>query len=228
MAVNIAINDNVLSKYTDLVFAFFIVEDHIKYENTSIKEKAENDIILSVSNKFNDRLDLSNHSFNEFYSKFYKEMGLKPKKVSTPIHQSLRVFDTQKYKSIYEIIDICMKIEYTTLLSFQVYDLDKINGSLMYLLSSGNDSIATFHNEEKLCKPGELIFVDETSVLHSAYYGNNKSKSISDTTIRSLVRIMGIPGIPRSNFTEAVDLFCKAIRSDNYLILDKNTPDASL
>lgn len=222
----ISIDSEIFPQFKGLQVAFFTCETPRPYANDEEQLLAQNDIIQTVKSHFSTREQLAEHAFSEAYAKFYRAMGLKPKKVSTPIQQSLRVFDTEKYKSFYKIIDVCMKIEYTTLISFQVYDLDKIQGDILYRLASPSDKVLTFSGEEKPCKGGELVLVDQETTLHSVYYGNNRSKSISNETKTNLVRIMCVPDIPTDFFQLAIDLFSKAVPHQQNILLNTNSESA--
>ena len=168
MNMNITLNPEVLQKYPTLLFGFAILNsDGYKSENE--KNEAEERIVSKVLDTFSDVNEIENHYLNDLYKSFYKSMGLKPKKVSTPIKQAKRIIQNRAYRSIHKLIDICMEVEYTYLVSFQVYDVDKINGSLEYQLSKGTEIIKNFHNEDKICKKDELILVDNESPAHSVY-----------------------------------------------------------
>lgn len=205
--MHITLHKEVSEKYPDLRVEFIEVHNIQDYTSDEERKEAEQEIVEAVLSTFPSKETLEAHPFKNLYQTFYQSMGLKVKKVSTPIKQALRIFTNKSYRSLYKILDTCMKIEYTTLISFQLYDIDKISGELEYRLADGTETLTTFHNEEKTCKPGELILTDSEGVLHSVYYGNNKNKSIDSNTKNCVIRIMGVPGTPEEDFQKAVTAF---------------------
>ena len=227
MDLRISFNDEVSTLFPDLNVAFFLISLP-EYDSENRRKLAELEIINKVQKKFNNIENLNNHYLKEKYKNFYKAMGLKPKKVSTPIKQAERVLKTGKYKSVFKAIDLCMLVEYTTLVSFQVYDVDKIKGELEFRLADGNEHIIDLHAQEKTCKKGELILVDNEAVLHSVYYGNNCDKSIDVNTNKYLVRLMGIPGIVHEEFQAAIDQFKDMTEPKNSVVISSDKPSQLL
>jgi len=228
MGRSISLDLDVSTQFRDLKFAFFVCETPETYTTPEEQADAQLDIVQAVKTYFQTREKLAEHPYSVAYSQFYRAMGLKPKTVSTPVQQTLRVFDTNKYKSYYKIIDIAMKIEYMTLVSFQVYDLEKIQGDMVYRFASSQDTITTFSGEEKLCKNKELVLSDDISILHSVYYGNNKYKSIDSNTKINLVRMMCVPGFPSNEFEHAKHLFSNAIPYLKAVSLDVDSASVTI
>lgn len=219
--MNISISSEIINKYPSLLFGFSKVDNIQGYSSDEEKNRAEKRIVSKVLEKFPNNEKLENNYLNDLYIDFYKSMGFKPKKVSTPIRQAARIIENKTYRSIYKTIDVCMEIEYIHLVSFQVYDFNKIKGNLKYTISNGIEVIKNFHNEDSVCKKGELILVDDECPLHSVYYGNNKDKSIDFATKTVLIRIMGVPGIQKVDFEIAIKEFESLIPA-NFEIISKN------
>ena len=228
MNLQVKINENAQTKYPALKIAFVFLSSVPKYQSDKEKEDAQDKIVHETITKFKDTKTVRGHYLNEQYKAFYRSMGLKPKKVSTPIKQVERVLKTNSYRSIFKTIDMCMLIEYTTLVSFQVYDPDKITGNLVIKIATGEEEITDFHKQVKQCKKGELLLVDDDSTLHSVYYGNNVNKSIDNDSTRHLVRIMGIPGISENDFNMALELFLAADKHSSSIVLSSQNPIQTL
>ncbi|MCM1565306.1 MAG: phenylalanine--tRNA ligase beta subunit-related protein [Dehalobacter sp.] len=211
MDVILKLNNDVLTKYPDFKAAFCLVKNFSDHSSQEERTACELKIVEETKNEFSDNSHLSDHPFGQLYSEFYRGMGLKPKKVSTPIQQVERVIKTGAYRSIHKIIDICMEVEYTSLISFQVYDADTIVSPMIYRFSDGREMLTTFSSDIKACKPGELILVDHDAVLHSSYYGNNVMRSIKPQTTNFLVRAMCIPGIAYDYFMDSMNRFMSLI-----------------
>lgn len=146
---------------------------------------------------------LEKHYLSGLYDNFYRSMGLKVRKVSTPVKQAARVLATKSYRPLSSIIDLCMDVEYSTLVSFQAYDASKIASSILYTIAEGNEPIITLQGENKICKIGELVLRDEQGVIHSSYYGNAQRCALDSSSKTALVRLLGIPGIKKVDLDAA-------------------------
>ncbi len=225
--MSIQFTDQVMEKYPELITAF-VVSPMPVYSSDEERNQAVAVLVEEISQKYGEAESLTSHSYNQLYASFYKSMGLKVKKVSTPLKQAARILNLGTYRSINKLIDMCMHIEYTTLVSFQLYDKDKVIGDMEYSISTGTEKLTTFHGEEKNCKNGELILIDRDQALHSVYYGNNAKKSVSDNTKEAIIRIMGVPGIDRENFDHALELILKQLPGAHHGLLTKETSDISI
>ncbi len=208
MSINFEIKNEVFDMYPDFEVAFLIITDSSGEYGISERREVEEKIITSLNKSFKHQDILIKHPYNDLYKEFYRKMGFnskKLKKITTPIRQALRVFKAGRYNPINRVIDYCMLVEYTTLISFQVYDLEKIFSPIRYIFANGLETLIPFSGDMRTCKKGELILVDQTGVLHSAYYGNNKEKSVNDETNRYLVRIMFVPGIDKNRYNNAIN-----------------------
>ncbi len=203
MPINLEIKKEVFNVFPDFEAAFLAINDESHYDLTE-----QEDLKQKIVSNLKSPEILMNHSYNDLYKEFYRKMGFKSKKlkkITTPIRQALRAAKTGEYRSINKVIDYCMLIEYTTLVSFQVYDLEKILSPISYAIAKGTETIIPFNGDECFCKKGELILTDQIEVLHSAYYGNNKEKSVNNNTKNYLVRIMFIPDMDKSDYNKAID-----------------------
>lgn len=217
--LNLTFSTQVAKKFPDLQIALLEARDLSDYKSETDKANAEQEIMSMIHSQYPSAESAKNHYLNEHYKTFYREMGLRPKLVSTPIKQVVRRIKTDSYNSVHKVITECMKIEYSTMISFQVYDLDSIVGDLSYRLATGTEETISIGRGPKLCKQGELILVDEEAVLHSVYYGNNERKSVTKDTNNFLIRIMGIPGVRQEDFemtAERTKLALKATRLDYF------------
>jgi hypothetical protein len=135
---NIAININpeVLRRHPDLLVGLTVAKDIEDYQSVEERSAVEETIVSKVLERFSSSEEVEAHYLNGLYATFYKSMGLRPKKVSTPIKQALRVIKNRKYRSIHRVIDFCMAVEYTSLVSLQVYDLDKIEGKGLQIVQA--------------------------------------------------------------------------------------------
>lgn len=225
MLIDFEIRDEVFDVYPDLKISFVIVTDEDGEYSISEQKEMNQNIINSVKETFINEDVLTSHRYNNLYKEFYKKMGFKSKKIkkiTTPIRQALRVLKSGKYKSVNRVIDYCMLIEYTSLISFQVYDLEKVVSPIRYMFANGSETLISFSGDIRTCKKGELILLDKTGVLHSVYYGNNKEKSVNDETFRYLIRIMFIPGIKVTSYYHAVNKVILRFRKHKLINLSKN------
>lgn len=226
--MKITINPEVLCEYPDFTVAFARVDNVGDYASPEERLEAQATIVRAVNRRFPSPDTIESHYLAHLYSDFYKSMGLNPKKVSTPAKQALRVVTNQNYRSIYKAIDLCMSVEYTTLVSFQIYDWDKIKGDLSYRFSEGSETLVDFHNEKKTTKVGELVLADNKALLHSVYYGNNAERSVDAGTQRFLIRVMGIPGMRHEDFDVALRRLAEISPQVQLLQLSRSFPVGDL
>lgn len=202
--LNIKVDNNIFELFPDLKFAFAKVMTPLAYQDVEEKGKVERQIIDNISLCYEDKIKKDDKSYQAYFD-FYKSIGIKSKDISTPIDQVNRLIHNRSYKSIYPIIDIYLKIEYLTLVSFQAYDYEKISGELKYSFSNGQDQILTYKNEVKICKPGDLILKDKDTVIHSCYHGNCRKAMITENTKIVLFRVMFVPNFDIEAWKEALN-----------------------
>lgn len=198
------VDPSVRTHYPDLHFAMGLVAD-LSFGGGGSEAAAASarTILAAVNQTYASVDDILNSEYVSCYAAFYKSLGLKASAVSTPCKQAARVKKTQTYKPIFPILDLCMRIEYTTLISFQLYDPDKIRGVLVYRFAMGEEQMIDFHGESKICRKGDLLLMDDTGVVHSCAYGNHRDKGLQAESRRALVRIMKVPAVPADLLLQA-------------------------
>lgn len=220
----IILSPEVQTKFPDFRACFLLISGVADYDSEEEKESFSNEIVSQVTKKYPTLESLKADLLKDAYNSFYLSMGINPKKVSTPIHQAGRVISKGTYRSIHRVIDICMLIEYTSLISFQVYDAEKLSRIILYELSTGTETLIDFHNKVQYCKLGELILRDEKGVIHSGFHGNDLGRLIDKNSTTCLVRIMGIPGLRQDFFDESINRFVQFYPQSISGIVSKNTP----
>ncbi len=199
------VDNTVCTRFPDLFLSFGLIENctGFVFGDDDLRAQA---VVDAVNNAYESADQILNSDIASFYANFYRNLGLKASTVSTPCKQAARVKRTQKYKPILPIVDLCMSIEYTTLISFQVYDADKIVGDLIYRFAKGGEPLCDFHGEMRLCKEGDLLLTDGEGVVHSCAHGNNKNKLVQPDSKRALVRIMRVPQMVMDRVRDAQKL----------------------
>lgn len=215
----IEVNQEVKDLFPGLSMAFFGCASQPHSEGS--KRSSEATVLDQLGRTFLSLEEITSHHYGPAYTAFYQKMGLKIKKVSTPLKQAARVYAANTYHGILPVIDASMALEYSTLLSFQVFDADTIDDGLIYGLAKGNEPLFTISGEERKCKAGELILMETTGgVVHSSSYGTNGSKRLSNQSKKALVRIMKIPGIDRQIFERVVQRAVQALSAKNAIIVN--------
>lgn len=218
--MNIYIDKKIIDNYLGINVVFLMISDHEGHLKKTDCFNSEEDIVNFVLEKYSNTENINFSSFSEKYHSFYKTMGIKQKKVTTPLKQVQRVLKTKSFKNFNEIVTLCMKAEYGSMVSYQVYDLDNITGNLFYTISNGSEELIKTDGVRQ-CKENEIILKDELDVLHSSYYGNSIKSSVTKETKNFLIRVLGIPGIDYKTVMESTDELFSCI--DNEKIKIKNT-----
>jgi DNA/RNA-binding domain of Phe-tRNA-synthetase-like protein len=203
--MDIMIAEEVIEKFPKLSLIFFLV-NLSKIAHITPLER-EFCLMRDLRSAFGSEEALEEHYLGKLYDDFYRSMGLKVRKVSTPIKQAARVLAAKSYRPVSPIIDLCMGVEYSTLVSFQAYDAAKIAGQICYAIAEGHETITTFQGEAKICKTGELVLKDEQGVVHSSYYGNALRCALDCSSQTALVRLLGVPGIEKADLDAAETRF---------------------
>jgi DNA/RNA-binding domain of Phe-tRNA-synthetase-like protein len=184
-----------------------------RYADAEQKWQAEQRIVANTLARFADR-PASEHYLASKYGAFYTGLGLNPKRVSTPAKQVERVLRSRTWRSVSPEIDICMEIEFSTLFSVQVYDLDAIKGDVLICRTAvDGDVITNMQGETTLCRPGDLILADEAGPIHSALQGNDIRGRITEASRRILVRLLGVPGVVTAEFDAAILRLSESLRA---------------
>ena len=199
--MKIVITEQAMARFPEMSASFLLVDLSKIAHITPLEREAS--LMRDLKAAFESEEALENHYLSGLYDNFYRSMGLKVRKVSTPAKQVARVLATKSYRPVSPIIDLCMDVEYSTLVSFQAYDASKIVDSISYAIAEGNESIITFRGEDKICKVGELVLKDEQGVIHSSYYGNARRCALDSSSKTALVRLLGIPGIKKMDLDAA-------------------------
>lgn len=219
--INILISDQVSKRYEDLSYCFVLSKSY-PYKEEAEKAGHSVRLMVELNRVHRNEMNLKGHSFNDAYEVYYKSMGLKTKSVSTPIKQALRVMKSGRYNGFSPIVDFAMRIEYQTLISFQVFDFSKISGDIQIEIADGSELFENSHGEIKHCKRNEIVLKDDAGVINSSYYGNKKGKFLSLDSEFALTKIMKVPGVPYEQFKKAMIDFCDQTESLSSIVIDAN------
>lgn len=228
MARVIELTPAVAERFPDMEVWFFKVDVNALGVTSTDEAAREEEVYTEAHKVFPDVEALESHPFEDLYRRFYSSMGLKARKVSTPVRQAARILRQGYYRSRGVLVDSCMLVEYTSLASFQAYDYDRVTGSLAYSLAGGTEHLTTFQGEEKQCKEGELVLRDEEGVLHSSYYGNASRASVSEATALGLVRALRIPGFPAPDFDQVIQRSRERLQPLDELKLSRSVTSGEL
>jgi DNA/RNA-binding domain of Phe-tRNA-synthetase-like protein len=202
----IVLDDAVLAQHPGLRLALLAVPAG-RYSDPSETARAEQQVLAELLAAFADEDELRAGPADELYRSFYRSMGLKAAQVSTPVKQALRVLRNCEYRARGPVVDTAMAIEYSTLVSFQVYSAARLGGRLAFRLAGGEEPITTMRGEAKTCKPGELLLLGGAGgeVAHSCYYGNDPAFLLTEQDELAIVRVMGVPGLEDDVLARAVE-----------------------
>lgn len=193
--LQLTLTPGVVETFPGLRIGCLLLEDIEDYSSPEEQCAATAGIVSRVEEAFASVDAVVGHYLQAHYAAFYRQMGLKPKQMSTPITQVQRILKTHRYRSIHRVVDQCMEIEYRSLVSLQVYDFETISGSLDYTIAYGDEVLVPFHQTARRCHRGELIARDALGPIHSSSHGNSARTAVIPTTSRCLVRVLGVPGI---------------------------------
>jgi DNA/RNA-binding domain of Phe-tRNA-synthetase-like protein len=222
------IEDAVLEQHPGLRLTLLAAPAH-QFTDSGEVAAAEQEVVAELLAAFPSEDDLRSGPEDELYRSFYRAMGLKAAQVSTPVKQALRVQRNGEYRSRSFVVDTAMAIEYSTLVSFQVYSGSRIGKHLSFILAHGDEPITTMRGESKTCKLGELLLVgSDGRVAHSCYYGNDPAFLLSEQDELAIVRVMGVPGLDDSAFQRAVQEAVHRMSPVDVITLDESTPRSEL
>ena len=197
------LSEDINLRYPEFRVAFLAVPAE-PYADEREADRAAEALVARVRDAHASTDELRGSAVDHAYRYFYRSMSLKAGQVSTPVKQRISVLNNG-YRSVLRIVDVAMEIEYTRLVSFQVYDAAAVGSEVAYALATGSEAITTTRGERKSCKPRELILTAGGEVVHSVYYGNDARYMASAATEIALVRVMNVPGLDAEVFRAAVD-----------------------
>ncbi len=224
----IALDDAVLAQHPGLRLALLVVPAG-GYSGAGESAAAEQQVVAELLAAFAAEEDLRSNPADELYRSFYRAMGLKAAQVSTPVKQALRVLRNGEYRARGPVVDTAMAIEYSTLVSFQVYSAARLGDRLTFALAGGEEPITTMRGEGKTCKPGELLLLGAGgAVAHSCYYGNDPAFLLTEEDPVAIVRVMGVPGLGDDAFAGAVAEAERRLSPIDVLKLDHSTRNGGI
>jgi DNA/RNA-binding domain of Phe-tRNA-synthetase-like protein len=224
--ITISISD-VVTEIPGFAAAFIAAPGHIP--NAEPPEARAGRIEARVKAAHDSADDLRQDPLVEGYRAFHAGINVRPSSASTPVKQALRVFD-RGYRPVNPVVDISMEIEYATLCSFQVYDLQSIGDQVRYAFAVGDEVLQNRAHGGGSAKvrQGELLLVDERGVIHAPSVGNDASRIMKPTSSQVLVRLMRIPALPRSVFDAAVTEARHRLAAVRSLVLDETRTNGVL
>ncbi len=223
----IVIDDAVLERHPGTRFAFLAVPA-APYADPAEATRAEASVLSELRGAFAGEDELRASPEDALYRQFYRGMGLKAAQVSTPVKQALRVLRNGSYSSRGPVVDTAMAIEYSTLVSFQVYAATRLTGPLTFSLAGGEEPIETVRGERKSCKPGELLLLSGDAVVHSCYYGNDPAFFLGEEDEIAVVRVMGVPGLAAGLFERAFEEAARRLSPIDTAVLERTAPSGRL
>ncbi|BCS91697.1 MAG: phenylalanine--tRNA ligase beta subunit [Metallosphaera javensis (ex Sakai et al. 2022)] len=147
------------------------------------------------------------------YRDFYWKLGIDPTK-TRPSGEALRrrVVRTGKLPRINDIVDAGNVVSAETLISIGIYDMNKMKGEPMLVLSSGGEKFEGIGNKVEILPPAIPIMVDgEGKVMHIFPHRDSVLTSVDMSTRDVLIVGAGVAGIDPSLVEEAVRLTAKLL-----------------
>lgn len=210
-------------KYPDFEVAFLIAAaSPVGIEDGD--ERAQR-IMSRLAAKYASAEELIDNPLAESYRQFYMAMNVRPRAASTPLKQAARILE-KGYRPIHPVVDTCMEIEYVTLCSFQVYDMDRLGKRVSYVLALGDEEFPErVHGDgpNKL-RAGELALVDELGFINSPMCGNAASRIVRSESKNVLVRIFKVPDLGADVFRSAVSETAERLGAKHVIVLDRSHP----
>lgn len=161
------ISEEIKRRYPDLAIGVVIGRNVSNQKKHSDLEQFKHDSEDKLRNSPWSSKDLSEHPFIAAWRDTYRSFGVNPKKY-TPTAESMvkRILKGNTLPNISTIVDAYLAVEINCFLPIGGYDLDTISGNITLRLSPGGEPFYPLGgSEQKLTKPGEVVYSDDKQVL---------------------------------------------------------------
>ena len=200
------------AKRLGIFVAFTEVHDvKTEKENKGIEEELRR---VEEKYKSEDPESLKNNPVVRAYRDFYWKIGIDPTKIR-PSGEALRrrVARNAKLPRINSVVDAGNIVSTETLVPIGLYDIDKIKGNPMIVLSKGNEVFYGIGKQEpEKLEPNIPIMVDEEGkVMHIYPHRDSVLTSITLDTKNVLIVAAGVPGVEKSLVMNAAKMVAELL-----------------
>jgi len=187
------------AKRLGIFVAFTEVHDvKTEKENKGIEEELRK---VEEKYKIEDPELLKNNQVVRAYRDFYWKIGIDPTKIR-PSGEALRrrVARNAKLPRINSVVDAGNIVSTETLVPIGLYDMDKIKGNPIIVLSKGNELFYGIGKQEpEKLEPNIPIMIDEEGkVMHIYPHRDSVLTSITLDTKNVLIVAAGVPGVEKN------------------------------
>ena len=200
------------AKRLGIFVAFTEVHDvKTEKENKGIEEE-----LRKVEEKYKNENPelLKNNPVVRAYRDFYWKIGIDPTKIR-PSGEALRrrVARNAKLPRINSVVDAGNIVSTETLVPIGLYDMDKIKGNPIIVLSKGNEVFYGIGKQEpEKVEPNIPIMIDEEGkVMHIYPHRDSVLTSITLDTKNVLIVAAGVPGVEKSLVTNAAKMVAELL-----------------
>jgi len=203
------ISEEIRRKYPDLAIGVVIGRNVSNRKKLSSLEQFKRESENKLRNSPWFSKNLSEHPFIAAWRDTYRSFGVNPKR-HTPTAESIikRILKGKTLPNISAIVDTYLAVEIGCFLPIGGYDLDTVSGDIILRFSSGNEP---FHplggGEQKLTKPGEVVYSDNKQVLTTKwnFLDCDSTKITLETKNFILCMERADPRIPINSLKEATN-----------------------
>jgi len=156
--------------------------------------------------------ELRNDPIIRAYRKFLWKIGIDPTKTRPSSEALLRcILRGKALPSINNIVDIGNLVSIQTRISIGIYDLDRIEGSLVLRLSREGEEFSPIGSRKLVLRGNMVVLSDNKRIIHVYPYRDCLDTIITSNTKNALAIGAGVPGIPRKHVFQAIELLGKYI-----------------
>jgi len=140
--------------------------------------------------------ELKNHEVARALRDFYWRIDIDPTK-QRPSSEALarRLISTGSLPKINNVVDACNLVSAETLIPIGLYDIEKIEGSLVLRAAQPGEIFTDINGETKRLREGEIVLSDQIGPLHIFPHRDADRTKITLKTRDVLIVACGVPGI---------------------------------
>ena len=143
---------------------------------------------------------------------FFWRMGVDPTKVR-PASEALlrRILLNKRLPRVSPVVDAYNLASVETLLTFSVFDMERIDPPLSVRFSREGEEVTLIGNRRKELTGKEIVLCDSAKILCVYVHGDVEETKVTDSTRDVLLVAYGIPGMSKEELKEGV------IAASNYI-----------
>jgi len=146
------------------------------------------------------------------YRRFFWRIGIDPTKIR-PSSEALlrRVLRGKNIPLINNVVDLGNIVSLETLISIGIYDIDNIEGKLLFRLSSEGEVFKPIGSSIEKLRKGIPVLADEKKILYLYPHRDSVDTMVTEKTRNVLVISAGVPGISKERVFNAVSRTCNLL-----------------